>query len=212
MDQNFKGKKILIFGLGLNQGGLGAARFFAKSGSQVRITDLKSRQQLEPSLRQLEKFRKIKYTLGKHLKKDFDWADLIIKNPKIAPSNKFLKYAFKKKRKIDTDMGILLQFVSPKQIVGVTGTKGKSTTSSLIYYALKLKFKNVIHAGNIGTSVLDVMPKIKENTLVVLELSSFHLEAFDEKKLSPKWAVILTFILIILTTIKHLIDTLSQKE
>ena len=88
------------------------------------------------------------------------------------------------------DMGIFLQFVKPAQIIGVTGTKGKSTTASLIYEALKSGNRDVIFAGNIGKSVLDTIPFVKENTLVVLEISSFQLEGFADHQVSPKYAVI----------------------
>ena len=88
-------------------------------------------------------------------------------------------------------MGIFLQFVKPSQIIGVTGTKGKSTTASLIYEVLKIShLGGVILAGNIGNSVLDCILQISPETLVVLEISSFQLEAFDKKKVSPKYAVI----------------------
>lgn len=187
---DFIGKKVLVFGLGLNQGGVGAARFFAKKGALVRVTDLKTKVDLASSLKQLSKFKNIKYTLGKHLNSDFDWADLIIKNPSVKLDNKFLKYAQKKKKLIETDIGIFLQFVNPSQIVGITGTKGKSTTSSMIYSVLKLKYKDTTHSGNIGTSVLDSLSQITPKTLIVLELSSFHLEGFEDHQVSPKWAII----------------------
>lgn len=190
MDNKFKGKKILIFGLGLNQGGVGSAKFFAEEGAAVRVTDLKNAEILAPSLKQLKKYQSISYTLGEHKYEDIDWADLIIKNPAIKPGNLYIKYALHKNKEIETDMGIFLRYVQPDQLIGVTGTKGKSTTSSLIYEVLKQNKKDVILAGNIGVSVLDTIPLIKKNTLVVLEISSFQLEAFKIKKISPKWAVI----------------------
>ncbi len=186
----YKDKKVLILGLGLNQGGLGAAKFFARSGAKVKVTDLKSAKQLKPSLKELKEFKNISYTLGEHKFEDIDWADLIIRNPKLLPNNKYLKYARKLNKQIEMDMGIFLQFAKPSQIIGVTGTKGKSTTSSLIYEIIRTDLKNVLFAGNIGKSVLDTIPFIKEKSLIVLELSSFQMEAFDEHKLSPKYSVI----------------------
>ncbi len=188
--KDFKNKKILILGLGLNQGGVGAAKFFAKQGALVLVTDLKSKEELQPSLEQLKEFKNIEYVLGKHRNEDIDWADLIIRNPKLLPDNPFLKYAKEKNKQIEMDMGIFLQYVKPEQIIGVTGTKGKSTTLSLIYEMLKASGKKVLYAGNIGKSVLDTVEYLKPNDLVVLELSSFQLEAFDEHQVSPKWVVI----------------------
>lgn len=187
---SYKNKKVLIFGLGLNQGGVGSAKFFAKQGAEVKVTDLKNADILKPSLDELKSFLNVSYTLGEHKYEDFDWAELIIKNPAIKPGNQYIEYALKQGKQVEQDMGIFLEFIKPSQIIGVTGTKGKSTISSLIYEVLKSLRKNVILAGNIGTSVLDTMPQITPDTLVVLEISSFQLEAFDEKKVSPKWAVI----------------------
>lgn len=186
----FKGKKVLILGLGLNQGGTGAAKFFAQSGAKVRVTDLKDAKTLKTSINQLKRFRNIKYILGKHRYEDIDWADLIIRNPALKPDNPYLKYARQKGKKIETDMGIFLQLVKPEQIIGVTGTKGKSTTASLIYEVLKNCKEGVLFAGNIGKSVLDTVELIQTSTLVVLEISSFQLEAFNEHKVAPKFAVL----------------------
>ncbi len=185
---------VLIFGLGLNEGGVGSAKFFAQKGDQVKVTDLKTKEALQPSLDQLRDFPNISYTLGEHKNEDINWADLIIKNPAVKPGNSYIEYALKNNKKVETDMGIFLQSVLPSQIIGVTGTKGKSTTSSLIYEVLKAegpeRSRRVVFAGNIGKSVLDTIPFVNNDTLVVLEISSFQLEAFDAHKVSPHWAVI----------------------
>lgn len=198
-----KGKRVLIFGLGLNQGGVGAAKFFAKQGAKVKVTDLRNQEILKPSLDQLKNYPNISYTLGEHKNEDIDWADLIIKNPAVKPGNPYINYAVKKDKKVEQDMGIFLQHVKPSQIIGITGTKGKSTTASIIYEVLKSSGKEVILAGNIGKSVLEVITIIQKSSLppqgwkakskdllIILELSSFQLEAFDQHKVSPKWAII----------------------
>lgn len=194
--------KVLVFGLGLNGGGVGSAKFFATHGYEVKVTDLKSAETLKPSLDQLKDFP-IEYTLGEHKEEDIGWADLIIKNPGVKPGNKFIEYAKSKDKRVEQDMGIFLEYVKPSQIIGITGTKGKSTTASLIYEVLKAEGKNVILAGNIGKSVLDIITMLqnsvlppqgwkanKNSPLIVLELSSFQLEAFDQHQVSPKYAVI----------------------
>lgn len=188
--QSFKNKRVLIFGLGLNQGGLGSANFFASQGAKVKVTDLRSREVLKESIDQLKKYPNIKYSLDRHKYEDIDWADLIIKNPAVKPGNPYIEYAAKLGKQVETDIGLFLHFVKPQQIIGITGTKGKSTTASLIYEILKKAGKKVVLSGNIGTSVLNTLADIKNNTLVVLEISSFQLEAFDLNKVSPKWAVI----------------------
>ena len=187
---NFKGKKVLIFGLGLNQGGLGSAKFFAKNGAKVRITDLRNKEVLKSSIDELKQFPKIEYSLEGHKNEDVTWADLVIKNAAIKPNNSFINYALKNDKPVKMDIDIFLESVKPSQIIGITGTKGKSTTSSMIYEVLKKSKKDVILAGNIGISVLDTIPNVQENTLVVLEISSFQLQSFDKHQVSPKWAVL----------------------
>lgn len=185
----YKGKKILVLGLGLNQGGVGVVRFFAKVGSLVRVTDLKTEKELKSSLDELCTFPSITYHLGKHQFSDIDWADIVVRNPAIRPNNEFLQYALSEGKEIEMELSIFLKFVDPKQLIGVTGTKGKSTTASLIYECLK-ENPNVLLAGNIGKSMLDVIPVIHNSSLVILELSSFQLQALNQVKLSPKYAVI----------------------
>lgn len=187
---NYKNKKVLILGLGLNEGGVGSARFFAEYGADVLVTDVKEAADLKESLKKLKAFPNIKYHLGGHKNRDIDWADLIIRNQAIKPKNPFLQYAINKGKEIKTDIEIFLESVNPKNIIGVTGTKGKSTTSSLIYEVLKTANRNVILVGNIGKSVLDSINQVQPDTLVVLEISSFQLESFDSKKISPKYAII----------------------
>lgn len=186
----FKDVKVLILGLGINEGGLGATKFFAKNGSIIRVTDLKTEAELKASINKLKKYKNIEFILGKHREEDIDWADLIIRNPAIKPSNKYLTYAQKKGKKIEMDIGIFIQFVNKDNLICVTGTKGKSTTSSLIYQMIKTSGKNVIFGGNIGKSVLDLVSLVKNDTLIVLETSSFQLQAFREHKFSPKFALI----------------------
>jgi UDP-N-acetylmuramoylalanine--D-glutamate ligase len=188
--KDYKNKKVLIFGLGLNEGGVGSARFFAEQGAEVKVTDLKNQEILKPSLEKLAQFKNIEYILGEHKEEDIEWSDLIIRNPAIKPDNKYLRYAKEKSKQVEMDMGIFLEFVSPSQIIGVTGSKGKTTTATLIYYAVKEKFPNTVLAGNIGKSVLDTISHIGKDTLIILELSSFQLEAFSEHEVAPHFALI----------------------
>ncbi len=188
--QLYKNKKVLILGLGVNQGGVGAARFFAQAGSQLRVTDLKTKEVLADSLEQLSTFSNIEYILGEHRNEDIDWADLIIRNPALKADNPYLIYAQSQNKQIEMDLGIFLQFVDPQMIIGVTGTKGKSTTSALIHLVLKEQGVPVIFAGNIGRSMLDTISMVDDRTFVVLELSSFQLQALDTHNVSPHRSVI----------------------
>lgn len=185
MKKLFKNKKILIMGLGLHGGGVGAVKFFAKQGADVLVTDLKTEQQLKESIAML-KGLKIKYALGGHKEADFIWPDLILKNPDVPNASPYLKIARQKKIPIETDLTLFFE-LSKAYIIGVTGTKGKSTTASLIYRTLRQKYKKVFLGGNIGVSPLEFLHKVKKGDKVVLELSSFELENL---KKSPNIAII----------------------
>lgn len=186
----YKDKRVLILGLGINQGGVGATKFMAQVGANVRVTDLKSKEELKNSLDQLKVFSNIDYILGKHRNQDIDWADIIIRNPAIKPGNPYLEYALSHNKTVEMDLGIFVQFISPEKIIGVTGTKGKSTTASLITKALEAGNIPVVFAGNIGKSMFDVLEVVKDDTLVVLELSSFQLQGLVSHQVSPKYSVI----------------------
>lgn len=183
--QLFKNKKVLVMGLGLHGGGVGVAEFFCEQGADVLVTDLKTEEQLKASIEKLKKF-KVQYSLGGHKKADFVWPDLIIKNPDVPSSSPYLEIARKNHIELATDIGLFFK-LSNAFIIGVTGTKGKSTTASLIYHLLKPRYKNTFLAGNIGVSPLELMTNIKSGDKVVLELSSFELE---DLKQSPNIAVI----------------------
>jgi UDP-N-acetylmuramoylalanine--D-glutamate ligase len=186
MKKIFKGKKVLVMGLGLNGGGVGVAKFFCKQGAEVLVTDLKTEEKLKESLQKLKDCKKIKYALGGHREADFINADLIIKNPDVPPTSPYLEIAKRHNIAVETDVSLFFK-LSNSFIIGITGTKGKSTTSSLIYHILKSKFKRTFLAGNIGVSPLELLPNVKKGDKVVLELSSFELE---DTKQSPNIAVI----------------------
>lgn len=185
MDKLFKNKKVLIMGLGLHGGGVGVAKFFCKQGADVLVTDLKTKEQLKDSILKL-KGLKIKYVLGGHKESDFQKADLIIKNPDVSNNSPYLKIVQKNNIPVETDISLFFK-LSEAFIIGVTGTKGKSTTASIIYHILKLQNKRTFLAGNIGVSPLELLGKIKKGDRIVLELSSFELENLKQ---SPDIAVI----------------------
>lgn len=185
MKNLFKDKKVVVMGLGLHGGGVGVAKFFYNQKADVLVTDLKTEEKLKDSLEKL-KGLKIRYTLGQHEEADFISADLIVKNPDVPASSPYLEIARKNKVQIETDVSLFFK-LSGAFVIGVTGTKGKSTTSSLIYHILKSKFKNTFLAGNIGISPLELLPKVKKGNKVVLELSNFELDGLTQ---SPNIAVI----------------------
>ena len=187
--QVIKDKRITIMGLGLNQGGLGVARFLAKAGAKILITDLKTKKELGPSLEKLKDFD-IKYILGRHREEDFINTDMVIQNPAVPHNSKYLKIARTHGIPIETDLGLFLQLCPSKNIIAVAGTKGKSTVSQLIYHIFKEAQKDTILAGNIGISVLDILEKITPQTWLILEISTWQMEGIKNRKFQPQTAVL----------------------
>ncbi len=184
----FKDKKITVYGLGLHGGGVGVVKFLVANGAQVIVTDLGSREKLAPSLEKLKGLKNIKYVLGQHRSEDFTNVDMVIKNPAIAWTDQHVKLALEKKIPVEMDSSLFFKLCKNK-IIGVTGTKGKTTTAVLIYEILKAAGKNPIKVGIGQTSVLDKLDILKKDSVVVFELSSWRLSALGRAKLSPQIAV-----------------------
>jgi UDP-N-acetylmuramoylalanine--D-glutamate ligase len=189
--QRFENKNILIFGLGLLGGGIEAVKFFSKLGAKVVVTDLRTEKELAPALKKLIKYP-ARYILGKHNYRSIDSADIIIKNPAIRSDNPFINYAKKQNKTIIMTTAFFLKYCKCYSI-GITGTRGKSTTTQLLYSILKASSLNrkVYLAGNIpGKSALRLFGKVKENDIVLLELSSWQLNNFRQLKISPNIAAL----------------------
>ncbi|MBI4225070.1 MAG: UDP-N-acetylmuramoyl-L-alanine--D-glutamate ligase [Candidatus Sungbacteria bacterium] len=186
------GKRVLVMGLGLHGGGAGTVRFLDSRGAKVTVTDLRTKKVLQPSLEKLKDIKGVTYVLGRHRESDFLKADLIVKNPGVPPTSPYLALAAKHKIPVTTDMGIFFR-ECPGTIIGITGTRGKSTTAWLIWKFLKTKHKRVFLGGNIRKSVLEFLSEIKQGDLIVLELSSFQLQDLSLDRVSPPIAVITNF-------------------
>ncbi|KKR20194.1 MAG: UDP-N-acetylmuramoylalanine-D-glutamate ligase [Candidatus Moranbacteria bacterium GW2011_GWA2_39_41] len=183
------GKKITVMGLGLHGGGVGTVRFLHAAGAILTVTDMKSEAQLQPSLEKLKELQNIKYVLGRHEVEDFSQADMIVKTPPVPWTNEFIKIALEKNIPVEIDSSLFFK-LCPNQIIGVTGTRGKTTTASLIYEILKTAGKNPMKVGIGQISVLDKLNELQADSIVVFELSSWRLSALGCHKLSPKIAVV----------------------
>src|SRR6056297_603545 len=187
---NLKNKKITVMGLGLNRGGLGVTRFLAEAGAEVLVTDLKTEKELQKSMDELKQYNNINYVLGGHRIEDFISREMIIQNPGVPHHSKYLQIARENGIPIETDLSLFLRICPSRNLIAVGGTKGKSTVTDLIYHIFCHAGKDIVHAGNIGISVFDVLPKIKADTLVLLEISSWQLEGIQQIKCKPKVAVL----------------------
>ena len=187
--EDLKNKRITIMGLGLNQGGLGVARFLTKAGAKILVTDLKTEKELGPALEKLKSFD-VKYILGRHREEDFIDTDMVIQNPAVSHNSKYLKIAREHKIPIKTDLDLFFQLCPSKNIIAVAGTKGKSTVSQLIYHIFREAQRDTILAGNIGISVLDVLEKINSQTWIILEISTWQMEGVKDRKFKPQTGVL----------------------
>lgn len=189
MDKSFfKGKRITVFGLGLHGGGAGVVKFLVNQGARVIVTDIQTKQQLAASLKKMEGVKNVEYVLGQHRMEDFTKVDMVIKTPPAPWNNKHIKLALENNVPVEMDSGLFLQLCK-NPIIGVTGTRGKTTTATLIYEILEAAGKNPLKVGIGQVSVLDKLDLLKKNSTVVFELSSWRLSALGKNKLSPQIAV-----------------------
>jgi UDP-N-acetylmuramoylalanine--D-glutamate ligase len=184
---DLSGQRITVAGLGRFGGGIAVSKWLAQQGARVLVTDQAQSEALAESVQQLAGLP-IEFRLGEHREEDFTHCDLVVASPAVPPTSKFLQAARTAGVPITTEIRLFIERC-PARIVGVTGTKGKSTTTALL--GLMLKSRHVTHiGGNIGRSLLEDLPNIKPDHLVVLELSSFMLEYLAEAQWSPHIAVI----------------------
>ncbi len=184
----FKDKKITVFGLGLHGGGIGTVKFLVAHGAKVIVTDLNSKEKLASSLEKLKGLKNIQFVLGQHRREDFSKVDMVIKNPAIPWSDKQVKIALENNVPVEMDSSLFFKLCK-NPIIGITGTKGKTTTATLIYQLLKAAGKNPIKIGIGQVPVLDKLLVLKKDSIPVFELSSWRLSALGRAKLSPHIAV-----------------------
>ena len=188
--------RVLVMGLGLHGGGLGSANYFLERGAVVTVTDLKPERELHASVAKLRGRERVRLVLGRHDFEDFRDTDLVIKNPAVPPGSPYLRHAREHGVRVETDIGLFLDVIREKttNIVGVTGTKGKSTTATLIHGIFMRHWPDAVLGGNITVSVLDLVERVREGAYVVLELSSFQLGGIRDKRYSPRIAVFTNFL------------------
>ncbi|MFA6476613.1 MAG: Mur ligase family protein [Candidatus Paceibacterota bacterium] len=207
---HFKDKKITVHGLGLLGRGIGDVIFLAKEGADLLVTDLKTKEQLEASLEKIKKevgpdlYKKIKFVLGEHRLEDFKNKDFILKSADIPLNSIYIAEARKNNIPIKMDASWLAE-LAPEgvTIIGVTGTRGKSTTTHLIHDILTLNknprrvlgknkvcCNDVYLGGNVrGLATLPLLKKVKAGDIVVMELDSWQLQGFGDSKISPNISV-----------------------
>ncbi|MEW5720327.1 MAG: UDP-N-acetylmuramoyl-L-alanine--D-glutamate ligase, partial [Chloroflexota bacterium] len=188
---DLRAKKVLVMGLGVHGGGLGVARWLVKQGARVIVTDLKRAEELQSSLDALRGLS-IEYVLGEHREQDFLNADLVVRNPGVPRESKWLQFAREHDIPVEMEMSLFVERLprGAAQVIGVTGTKGKTTTTLMTGAILQRANLKTVVAGNLRVSALELLDQIDAETPVVLELSSWQLEAFPPQRISPHIAAI----------------------
>jgi UDP-N-acetylmuramoylalanine--D-glutamate ligase len=185
----FAGKRITIMGLGFFGGTIGLARFLVSQGAQVTVTDVKSADDLQDSVAALEGLS-VRFVLGGHARADFTDVDMVFASPAVREDSPYLVAARLRGVPIDTEMNLFIRLCRGS-IIGVTGSNGKTTTTSLIGAILRAANPRTRVGGNIGRSLLPEVAAIEPGDPVVLELSSFQLAALAAVRRSPHIALFL---------------------
>lgn len=183
-----RGKKVTLVGLGTFGGGTGAARFFLEAGADLLITDLRTEQELASSLKVLDG-HSIRYRLGGHEEEDVREADLVVFSPAVPPHSPLLRAARAAGKVLTSPLNLAWERL-PIRPVGVTGSRGKTTTTTLLHSMLKSAGRDALLGGNVGGSLLDDLHRVGPETVVVLELSSFQLHWLRELGQSPRVSVV----------------------
>ena len=190
--EELSGKKIAILGLSIE--GSSTAKFLEGLGLSFTVLDQKSAEQFDPQLLRDDGNGRIRFILGPRYLDKLGSFDLIFRTPGFPLWHPRLLEAQKSGAKITSQTKLFFDLCSCP-IIGVTGTKGKGTTSKLAFEMLSSSGFNTFLGGNIGDPPLDFLPLLKKDSVVVLELSSFQIEDLNK---SPHIAVVL------MTTQEHL--------
>lgn len=189
--------KIAIIGLGLE--GRDVIKYFADKNIEVTVLDRKPVEELDATGIDI---KRVKFVTGEDYLANLDSCDVVYRSPGVYRYLPELIKAEKSGVKISSATQLFFE-QCPGQIIGVTGTKGKGTTSTLIYEILKVAGKDVYLVGNIGKPSLELLPQLTPESYVVMEMSSFQL--IDMTK-SPQVAVVLN------VTVDHLDWHKSREE
>ena len=191
----FRGKKVTLMGLGLLGRGIGDARFLVTAGAELIVTDMKSAEALQPALDALAGLP-ITFRLGEHRLEDFRGRDIVLVAPKTPLTSPYVAEARASGAHVTMSAALAATFAQDAgvPVVGVTGTRGKTTTTEMTAAILREAGRRVHVGGNIrGISTLEMIPTLGDDSVLVLELDSWQLQGFRDEQVSPDIAVFTTF-------------------
>ncbi|MDD3711498.1 MAG: UDP-N-acetylmuramoyl-L-alanine--D-glutamate ligase [Patescibacteria group bacterium] len=187
MKTNFKNKKIALLGLGIENQAL--LSFLNKKYKNLDITicDTRSASEIKNNIPEIKNYKNIKWKTGADFNKNLKEFSLLFRSPGWPINCPGIQEALEKGSQLSSPMNLFFELCPSKNIIGITGTKGKGTTASLIFEIIKNSGKKCFLGGNIGIAPLNFLKEIKKDDWIVLELSSFQLE---DLHYSPKIAII----------------------
>ena len=183
----FENNNIVI--LGMARSGYEVAKYLAKRHNKITINDLNTNQN-EEHIKELEKLG-VKIVLGSHpddlINKDVNY---LIKNPGVPIDHKYVLKAKELGIEVLNEVEVSARLMRKDiHLIGITGTNGKTTTTTIIYEILKEKFKDKVHlTGNMGYPLISFLDKFKKDDFIVMETSSQQLENLD--RFTPEVAVL----------------------
>jgi len=194
--RSLAGQRVLVVGLGRFGGGVGVTRWLASQGAIVTVTDLATHETLAESVAAVADLP-LALHLGGHDEGDLDTADLVIINPAVNKSTSaFFQAVARRGIPWTTEMNLFCERC-PAKVLGVTGSYGKSTTCAMLAETLEAcrraggtSYTGVYLGGNIGRSLLNELPNIRETDWGVLEMSNAQLEDLPRIHWAPDLAVI----------------------
>ncbi|OGK15151.1 UDP-N-acetylmuramoylalanine--D-glutamate ligase [Candidatus Roizmanbacteria bacterium RIFCSPHIGHO2_01_FULL_39_12c] len=211
LKKNYRSKQILIVGLGVLGGGIGLAKFFSGIGAKVIVTDKKTSNQLAPALEQLKNYP-IKYRLGGHPHEIFPQADVIFKGPFVPWDLPQIVEAERIGIPVEMELSFFAKHF-PGKLIGITGTRGKSTTTMMIYELLKRSGWRIHLGGSLPhVSTINYLKSLTDGDWVVMELPSWPLSAFHRNKISPHIGIFTNFYPDHLNFYQSLDDYLEDKK
>ncbi|CEO10603.1 UDP-N-acetylmuramoylalanine--D-glutamate ligase (UDP-N-acetylmuramoyl-L-alanyl-D-glutamate synthetase) (D-glutamic acid-adding enzyme) [[Clostridium] sordellii] len=177
MDLN---NKIVLL-VGLAKTGVSTIKKLDKLGAKIIVNDIKSKDQLKDIIKQIENLDSVEYILGHHLE-DISNIDLTIVSPGVPLDLPFIKKLQSENINIIGEVELAYKLSKNPTFVGITGTNGKTTTTSLVGEIFKKASKDSYIVGNIGNPVIDTVDLTDENSFLITELSSFQLESIEDFK------------------------------
>ncbi len=190
----FKGKKVTVMRIGLLGRGVGDTAYMAEAGAVITVVDAASQEVMQPSVNALVQYPNVTFKFGPYDFADFEAADLVWVGAG-APLDEPVLEACRAAGIRLVQSAALFAELSGIPIVGVTGTRGKSTVTHMIHHVLKETFEEeILLGGNVrGLSNLQLLNQVEEDSIAVMELDSWQLQGFGWAKRSPHIAVFTNF-------------------